>query len=308
MDAITDNLEEAMTWVEDALARQEPKSVGLVANAAQALPELVQRGVVPDVVTDQTSAHDPLYGYIPAGMTLAEAAALREADPAEYQRQSMDSMARHVQAMLDLRARGVSSLTTATICASAPTTRRQKRFRLPRFCAGLHPPTLLRRQGTFPLGGPFRRSQDLYITDQAILDLFPRQSPGPLDSHGAGEGGIPGLPARILLVGLRRAGRSRAEIQRTGGVRKVSAPIVIGRDHLDSGSVASPNRETEGMLDGSDAIADWPLLNALVNAVGERRGSASITAAALASAIASMPDRSSSPTALRRRRAGCNAC
>jgi urocanate hydratase len=270
IDAITDNLEEAMTWVEDALARQEPKSVGLVANAAQALPELVQRGVVPDVVTDQTSAHDPLYGYIPAGMTLAEAAALREADPAEYQRRSMDSMARHVQAMLDLRARGSvvfdygNNLRQRAYDAGV-----KNAFDYPGFVPAYIRPLFCEGKGPFRWVVLSGDPQDLYITDQAILDLFPA------DSHltrwirmAQEKVEFQGLPARICWLGYGERAEAGLRFNDLVASGKVSAPIVIGRDHLDSGSVASPNRETEGMLDGSDAIADWPLLNALVNAVG----------------------------------------
>jgi urocanate hydratase len=270
IDAITDNLEEAMTWVEDALARQEPKSVGLVANAAQALPELVQRGVVPDVVTDQTSAHDPLYGYIPAGMTLADAAALREADPAEYQRRSMDSMARHVQAMLDLRAKGSvvfdygNNLRQRAYDAGV-----KNAFDYPGFVPAYIRPLFCEGKGPFRWVVLSGDPQDLYITDQAILDLFPA------DEHLARwirmaqeKVEFQGLPARICWLGYGERAAAGLRFNELVASGKVSAPIVIGRDHLDSGSVASPNRETEGMLDGSDAIADWPLLNALINAVG----------------------------------------
>jgi urocanate hydratase len=270
IDAITDNLEEAMTWVQDALARQEPKSVGLVANAAQALPELVQRGVVPDVVTDQTSAHDPLYGYIPAGITLAEAAALREADPAEYQRQSMDSMARHVQAMLDLRARGSvvfdygNNLRQRAYDAGV-----KNAFDYPGFVPAYIRPLFCEGKGPFRWVVLSGDPQDLYTTDQAILDLFPA------DDHLARwirmaqeKVEFQGLPARICWLGYGERAQAGLKFNELVASGKVSAPIVIGRDHLDSGSVASPNRETEGMLDGSDAIADWPLLNALINAVG----------------------------------------
>jgi urocanate hydratase len=270
IDAITDSLEEAMTWVEEALARQEPKSVGLVANAAQALPELVQRGVVPDVVTDQTSAHDPLYGYIPVGMTLAEAAALREADPAEYQRRSMDSMARHVQAMLDLRAKGSvvfdygNNLRQRAYDAGV-----KNAFDYPGFVPAYIRPLFCEGKGPFRWVVLSGDPQDLYTTDQAILDLFPA------DSHLARwirmaqeKVEFQGLPARICWLGYGERAEAGLRFNELVASGKVSAPIVIGRDHLDSGSVASPNRETEGMLDGSDAIADWPLLNALVNAVG----------------------------------------
>ncbi len=206
IDSITDNLEEAMTWVEDALMRGEPKSVGLIANAADAMPELVQRGVVPDVVTDQTSAHDPLYGYIPLGLTLEQARQLRQKGPAEYQRRAGESMARHVQAILDWKAKG---------------------------------------SVVFDYGNNLRqRAYDFGVKDAFSYPGFVPAYIRPLFCEGKG-------PFRwVVLSG------------------DPHAPVVIGRDHLDSGSVASPNRETEGMRDGSDAIADWPLLNALLNAVG----------------------------------------
>src|SRR5512136_1403417 len=270
IDAITDNLEEAMTWVEDALARQEPKSVGLVANAAQALPELVQRGVVPDVVTDQTSAHDPLYGYIPAGMTLAEAAALREADPAEYQRRSMASMARHVQAMLDLRARGSvvfdygNNLRQRAYDAGV-----KNAFDYPGFVPAYIRPLFCQGKGPFRWVALSGDEQDLFRTDEAILDLFPDDKRLARWIRLAQKRvHFQGLPARICWLGYGERAEAGLRFNELVASGKVSAPIVIGRDHLDSGSVASPNRETEGMRDGSDAIADWPLLNALINAVG----------------------------------------
>jgi urocanate hydratase len=270
IDAITDNLEEAMTWVEDAKRAGEAKSVGLIANAAEVLPELVQRGVVPDVVTDQTSAHDPLYGYVPAGLSIEEAAILRQGDPEEYTRRSMASMARHVQAMLDLKARG-------SIVFDYGNNLRQRAFDAGVTDAFSYPgfvPAYIRP--LFAVGkGPFRwvalsgDPQDLYRTDEAILELFPH------DEHlqrwirmAQEKVEFQGLPSRICWLGYGDRARAGLRLNDLVASGEVSAPIVIGRDHLDSGSVASPNRETEGMLDGSDAIADWPLLNALVNAVG----------------------------------------
>ncbi len=270
IDAITDNLEEAMTWVEEALAKEEPKSVGLIANAAEALPELVERGVVPDVVTDQTSAHDPLYGYIPVGMTLDAAAELRQKDPDEYQRRSMESMARHVQAMLDWQARG-------SIVFDYGNNLRQRAydagvkdaFNYPGFVPAYIRPLFCEGKGPFRWVVLSGDPQDLYATDEAILELFPE------DEHLARwirlaqeKVEFQGLPARICWLGYGERARAGLKFNELVASGVVSAPIVIGRDHLDSGSVASPNRETEGMRDGSDAIADWPLLNALINAVG----------------------------------------
>jgi urocanate hydratase len=270
IDAITDNLEEAMTWVEEALAKEEPKSVGLIANAAEALPELVQRGVVPDVVTDQTSAHDPLYGYIPVGLTLEQAAELREKDPGEYQRRSVESMARHVQAMLDWQARG-------SIVFDYGNNLRQRAydagvkdaFNYPGFVPAYIRPLFCEGKGPFRWVVLSGDPQDLFATDEAILELFPE------DEHLARwirlaqeKVEFQGLPARICWLGYGERAKAGLKFNELVASGVVSAPIVIGRDHLDSGSVASPNRETEGMRDGSDAIADWPLLNALINAVG----------------------------------------
>ncbi len=270
IDQVTDDLEEAMTWIEAALKRREPRSIGLVGNAAEILPELVLRGVTPDVVTDQTSAHDPLYGYIPAGMTLDEAAALRAGDPAEYQRRSTESMARHVQAMLDLKAHGSvvfdygNNLRQRALDAGI-----KNAFDYPGFVPAYIRPLFCEGKGPFRWVALSGDPQDLYATDEAILELFPD------DTHlqrwirmAQEKVEFQGLPARICWLGYGERARAGLRFNELVAAGRVSAPIVIGRDHLDSGSVASPNRETEGMRDGSDAIADWPLLNALLNAVG----------------------------------------
>ncbi|MBN1936624.1 MAG: urocanate hydratase [Anaerolineae bacterium] len=270
VDAITGDLEEAMTWVEGALKRLEPRSIGLVGNAAEILPELVLRGVVPDVVTDQTSAHDPLYGYIPAGMALDEAAALRAGDPAEYQRRSTASMAHHVQAMLDLKARGSvvfdygNNLRQRALDAGI-----KNAFDYSGFVPAYIRPLFCEGKGPFRWVALSGDPQDLYATDEAILELFPDDEHLQRWIRMAREKiEFQGLPARICWLGYGERARAGLRFNELVASGRVSAPIVIGRDHLDSGSVASPNRETEGMLDGSDAIADWPLLNALLNAVG----------------------------------------
>jgi urocanate hydratase len=270
IDTLTDNLEEAMTWVEEAVAIQEARSIGLIANAAEVLPELVLRGQVPDVVTDQTSAHDPLYGYIPAGMNLESARMLRERDPETYQQRALDSMARHVQAMLDLKARG-------SIVFDYGNNLRQRAydrgvrdaFSYPGFVPAYIRPLFCQGKGPFRWVALSGDAQDLYATDAAILDLFPE------DEHLArwirmaqAQVEFQGLPARICWLGYGERAQAGLRFNEMVASGQVSAPIVIGRDHLDSGSVASPNRETEGMRDGSDAIADWPLLNAMLNAVG----------------------------------------
>ncbi len=269
IDVISDDLEEAMTWVEEARANGTPRSVGLIGNAAEILPELVLRGIVPDVVTDQTSAHDPLYGYIPAGMTLDEANALRQSDPAAYERRSMDSMARHVQALLAWQSKGSvvfdygNNLRQRAFDAGV-----SEAFAYPGFVPAYIRPLFCEGKGPFRWVALSGDPNDIYATDQAILDLFPE------DEHlhrwiklAQEQVEFQGLPARICWLGYGERARAGLRFNEMVASGEVSAPIVIGRDHLDSGSVASPNRETEAMLDGSDAIADWPLLNALVNAV-----------------------------------------
>jgi urocanate hydratase len=267
IDRITDNMEEAMTWVEEAVAAKAPLSVGLIANAAEALPELVTRGVVPDVVTDQTSAHDPLYGYVPVGLSMEQAAELRASDPAGYQRRSMESMARHVQAMLDWKAKGSVVFDYGNnIRQRAFDFGVQDAFSYPGFVPAYIRPLFCEGKGPFRWVALSGDPQDLYATDEAILELFPE------DVHlqrwirmAQEQIEFQGLPARICWLGYGERAKAGLKFNELVASGKVSAPIVIGRDHLDSGSVASPNRETEGMLDGSDAIADWPLLNALLN-------------------------------------------
>ena len=270
LDTITDDLEEAMTWAEEARSEGLPRSIGLIGNAARILPELAARDVVPDVVTDQTSAHDPLYGYIPDGLSLEAASDLRQRDPQAYVERSMASMARHVEALLALRAKGSivfdygNNLRQRAFDAGV-----QHAFDYPGFVPAYIRPLFCEGKGPFRWVALSGDPEDLRVTDEAILELFPE------DLHlrrwirlAQEKVAFQGLPARICWLGYgerARAGLRFNELVRSG---KVSAPIVIGRDHLDAGSVASPNRETEGMLDGSDAIADWPLLNALINAVG----------------------------------------
>jgi urocanate hydratase len=270
LDRISEDVEEAMTWAEEARGRGEPLSVGLIGNAAAVLPELLRRGVMPDVVTDQTSAHDVLYGYIPAGLSLADAAALRERDPDDYRARAMESMAAHVRTMLAWRARGSvvfdygNNLRQRAYDAGVA-----EAFDYPGFVPAYIRPLFCEGKGPFRWVALSGDPQDIYATDRAIMELFPE------DAHlrrwltMAGEQiAFQGLPARICWLGYGERARAGLRLNELVASGEVHAPIVIGRDHLDSGSVASPNRETEAMRDGSDAIADWPLLNALVNAVG----------------------------------------
>jgi urocanate hydratase len=269
IDAITDNLEEAMTWVDEAIAAGQPKSIGLIANAAEALPELYARGIVPDVVPDQTAAHAPLYGYIPAGLSLAEATALRAADPAAYTRRAIDSMTTHVQTMLDWQAKGAVVFDYGNNLRQQAFNQGVKdAFTYPGFVPAYIRPLFCEGKGPFRWVALSGDPADIYATDQAILDLFPE------DDHLARwikmaqkEIKFQGLPARICWLGYGERAKAGLKFNQMVAAGQVSAPIDIGRDHLDSGSVASPNRETEAMRDGSDAIAEWPLLNAMINAV-----------------------------------------
>jgi urocanate hydratase len=270
LDVATDNLEEAMTWVEEAKAQGQARSIGLRGNAAEVLPELVQRGVVPDIVTDQTSAHDPLMGYIPSGLSLEEAAELRERDPLTYQDRVMASMAAHVEAMLALQSAGSVVFDYGNnLRQRAYDYGVQDAFSYPGFVPAYIRPLFCEGSGPFRWVALSGDPADILETDRIILDLFPenehlRRWITLAEERIAWQG----LPARICW--LKYGERSRAGLAFNDAVAqgRVKAPIVIGRDHLDSGSVASPNRETEGMRDGSDAISDWPILNALINAVG----------------------------------------
>jgi urocanate hydratase len=270
VDAISDELEEAMSWVEEAVRSGTPKSIALIGNASTIFAELLTRGVIPDVVTDQTSAHDVLYGYIPSGLSVDAAKALRESDPETYQQRAMESMARQVETMLAWQAKG-------SVVFDYGNNLRQRAFDFgvknafdyPGFVPAYIRPLFCEGKGPFRWVALSGDPEDIYATDRAIMDLFPEDEHLNRWLHLAREKiEFQGLPARICWLGYgerMKAGLRFNEMVAKGEVR---APIVIGRDHLDSGSVASPNRETEAMRDGSDAIADWPLLNALVNAVG----------------------------------------
>jgi urocanate hydratase len=269
LDEEAPTIEEGLRRVEAARAAGKGLSVGVVANAAEALPELVRRGIVPDLVTDQTSAHDPLLGYIPAGLSLDEAAALRVSDQPEYLRRAMESMATHVRAMLELKRRGSHVFDYGNnLRAMAQETGVADAFAYPGFVPAYIRPLFCEGSGPFRWVALSGDPADIKVTDDALLAAFPEKKSLHRWLKMAQERvQFQGLPARICWLGYgerAKAGRIFNDLVRT---KKVSAPIVIGRDHLDCGSVASPNRETEAMKDGSDAIADWPILNALVNAV-----------------------------------------
>jgi urocanate hydratase len=267
VDRLTHSLDEALRWAREAAAAGRPESIALVGNAAEIEPELVRRGERLDVVTDQTSAHDALNGYVPEGVSVAEAVELRKSDPDGYVRRSMASMADHVRAMLALQKAGAITFDYGNnIRAQAQAAGVANAFDFPGFVPAFIRPLFCEGKGPFRWAALSGDPADILATDEAILELFPRDESLARWIRMA-EARVPfqGLPARICWLGYgerAKAGLAFNELVRTG---RVSAPIVIGRDHLDSGSVASPNRETEAMRDGSDAIADWPLLNALVN-------------------------------------------
>ncbi len=267
VDRLTHSLDEALAWAREAAAEGRADSIALVGNAAEIEPELVRRGERFDVVTDQTSAHDALSGYIPAGVAVEAAADLRRRDPDEYVRRSMASMAEHVRAMLAFQAAGAVTFDYGNnIRAQAQTAGVANAFDFPGFVPAFIRPLFCEGKGPFRWAALSGDPNDIKATDRAILELFPENESLRRWIELA-EARVPhqGLPARICWLGYgerSRAGAAFNELVRSGAV---AAPIVIGRDHLDAGSVASPNRETEAMRDGSDAIADWPLLNALVN-------------------------------------------
>jgi urocanate hydratase len=268
VDVVVDDLEEAMTLVEEALEKEEPKSIGLIGNAAEIYPELVVRGVVPDVVTDQTPAHD-LTSYVPAGLSLAEAAALLAQDPAAYAEKSQASMAAHVQAMLELQKKGAEVFDYGNnLRQRAYDYGVKDAFDFPGFVPAYIRPLFCEGKGPFRWVALSGDPEDIYETDRVIKELFPE------DEHlhrwlDMAREKVPfqGLPSRICWLGYGERAKAGLAFNQLVAEGKVSAPIVIGRDHLDSGSVASPNRETEAMKDGTDAVSDWPLLNAMLNAV-----------------------------------------
>ena len=268
LDAATASLDEALdtlaSWRRDGVAR----SMGLEGNAADVLPELVRRGVVPDVLTDQTSAHDALNGYVPGGMTLADATRLRDREPKTYVERSMQSMARHVEAMLALKASGAVTFDYGNnIRAQAKLAGVKNAFDIPGFVPEYVRPLFCEGKGPFRWVALSGDPDDIFATDQAALDMFADDAALCRWIRMARERvTFQGLPARICWLGFGARARFGLKINELVRTKKLRAPIVIGRDHLDTGSVASPNRETENMRDGSDAIADWPILNALLNA------------------------------------------
>ena len=269
LDRETDDLDEALRWVDEARSAREAVSIGLVGNCAEVLPDLLARGFAPDLVTDQTSAHDPLGGYAPMGLSLDDAAKLREADPEEYQRRSFGSMARHVEAMvgfLDAGAIVFDYGNNLRAGAEAGGITHERAYAYPGFVPAFVRPMFCEGKGPFRWVALSGDPEDISRTDRAVAELFPENERVHRWLDMAEERvAFQGLPARICWLGYGERVRAGLRFNEMVASGELSAPIVIGRDHLDSGSVASPYRETEAMKDGSDAIADWPILNALVN-------------------------------------------
>ena len=270
LDEVAPSIPEAVTRAVKAKRQGQAISIGVAANAVDLLAYLVNQDITPDLLTDQTSAHDPLIGYFPHGIPVAEAKLLREEHPDAYLEAAYASMAQHVSYMLDLQSRGAVTFDYGNnLRARAQEAGVEQAFDFPGFVPAFIRPLFCEGKGPFRWAALSGDPQDIYTTDQVILDLFPEnESLRRWISLARERIAFQGLPARICWLGQgerEKAGLAFNRLVRTG---KVKAPLVIGRDHLDTGSVASPNRETEGMLDGSDAVADWPILNALMNTAG----------------------------------------
>ncbi|MFN2502071.1 MAG: urocanate hydratase [Pyrinomonadaceae bacterium] len=270
VDVAVNSLDEALDLVRESIGSKEAKSIALLGNAAEVHWELLDRGMIPDVVTDQTSAHDVLYGYIPTGLSVEEAETLRKAAPGEYEERAMASMARHVEAMLEFQRRGVivfdygNNLRQRAFDYGVATA-----FDYPGFVPAYIRPLFCEGKGPFRWVALSGEREDIYKTDEAIMNLFPDNDHLARWLTMAQENvEFQGLPARICWLGYGERAKAGLKINEMVGSGELKAPIVIGRDHLDCGSVASPNRETEAMKDGSDAIADWVYLNAMLNVAG----------------------------------------
>ncbi|HEU5400054.1 MAG TPA: urocanate hydratase [Terriglobales bacterium] len=266
-DFMVNSLDEALRILKNAVRKKENISVGLVGNCADIIPELAERGVVPDILTDQTSAHDPLNGYVPNGMTLAEAVELRRADPKAYEEKSMDAMARHVEGMLKLQKMGSVTFDYGNNIRTFAFQRGVKNaYDFPGFVPAYIRPLFCEGRGPFRWAALSGDPADIAITDDLVLQMFPENR---ILSRWIDLARkrikFQGLPSRICWLGYGERAQFGLAINELVKQGKIKAPIVIGRDHLDCGSVASPFRETEGMKDGSDAVADWALLNALLN-------------------------------------------
>jgi urocanate hydratase len=270
VDIATGILDVALDWVQDAVERKAPLSIAFEGNAADVHWQLLERGIIPDVVTDQTSAHDVLYGYIPQGLTIEQANELRKSNQTEYEKRATASMARHVEAMLEYQKRGAIVFDYGNnLRQRAKDNGVENAFDYPGFVPAYIRPLFCEGKGPFRWVALSGDKEDIYKTDQAMMDLFPD------NDHlckwltmAQEQVEFQGLPARICWLGYGDRAKAGLKLNELVGNGTLKAPIVIGRDHLDCGSVASPNRETEAMKDGSDAIADWVYLNAMINCVG----------------------------------------
>ena len=264
---MVNSLDEALRILKNALRKKENVSVGLVGNCADVIPELAERGVVPDILTDQTSAHDPLNGYVPNGMTLEEALALRARDPKTYERRALESIARHVEGMLRLQKMGSVTFDYGNNIRTFAFQQGVKNaYDFPGFVPEYIRPLFCEGRGPFRWVALSGAATDIAVTDDLVLELFPENRKLRRWIELARTRiRFQGLPARICWLGYGERAEFGLAINRLVQQGKIQAPVVMGRDHLDCGSVASPFRETERMKDGSDAVADWPLLNALLN-------------------------------------------
>jgi len=270
LNFLTDNLDEALEKVLNAKAKGEAFSVGLVGNAGEVLPAILKKGVIPDVLTDQTSAHDVLNGYVPMGMSIEEAIKLRKSDPDKYIKLSRQTIVKHVEAMLEFQKRGAKTFDYGNnIRGEAKENGVSSAFDIPGFVPEFIRPLFCDGKGPFRWAALSGDPNDIYETDKAVKETFPENKAlcnwidmAQKKVH------FQGLPSRICWLGYGERAKMGKIFNKLVADKKVKAPIVIGRDHLDCGSVASPNRETEGMIDGSDAIADWPILNVIMNTIG----------------------------------------
>ncbi|RKY46982.1 MAG: urocanate hydratase [Candidatus Neomarinimicrobiota bacterium] len=269
LDTYTDSLDEALSLADEALKDNRPLSIGVLGNAADVFPEMVKRGRIPDVVTDQTSAHDELNGYVPAGIPYEEALELRKKDPDRYIKMAFESMVRHVEAILEMKKQGAVAFDYGNnLRGQAFKAGLKEAFDYPGFVPAYIRPLFCEGKGPFRWVALSGDPRDIRKTDEIVLKLFPEDESLVRWIRLSSERvKFQGLPARICWLGYGERERFGLAINEAISKGEISAPIVIGRDHLDCGSVASPNRETEKMKDGSDAIADWPILNALLNAV-----------------------------------------
>ncbi|MFJ8236359.1 urocanate hydratase [Ureibacillus sp. NPDC094379] len=269
-DYLVETVDEALALVKELTEKKEPASIGLVGNCVDVHRELLNRGVTPDIVTDQTSAHDPINGYVPNGMSLEEALELRSKDPKEYERKAKKAMADHVQAMLDFQKAGAEVFDYGNnIRAYAKEMGVENAFDFPGFVPAYIRPLFCEGKGPFRWAALSGNPEDIYKTDALAKEMFPEDE-GLTNWIDMAQEMVKwqGLPARICWLGYGDRHRFALKVNEMVASGELSAPIVFGRDHLDSGSVASPNRETEGMMDGSDAVSDWPILNALINTAG----------------------------------------